>query len=408
MTASLDGALREAEAAAKVFEKEKRPDRAIAAMLTAAEVAWQGRRLDDTRRWVDRGIEAAFEAGGHEQLSRLLALAITVANLRGEYQKAAAYQVQLDRLSSKEEVGAEQIVPGGRLVVAIANPTPASEPALSQTIEEEEVLGGVFETLLATDAEGSLVPGLAEEWELLDGGRRARLRLRKGVAFSDGAPLTAEGVKASLSRAARIRQDGLLPALGTVRGAAEYRDGTASDVAGIRVLSEDRLEIELVDPLPIYGALLSDARLAVVRVAPGPSPEGERFLGTGPFQLARRSGDQVILERNPHTWREAARLDAVEFRTGMSASAIASGLRSGEIDLARDLLPQDLEALLREPRLKAGPRRGPEEEHLLRRPERARPRRALRPPSGAPSPGPSGARTSSGPRSAGSPSRRRG
>jgi len=64
MTASLDGALREAEAAAKVFEKEKRPERAIAAMLTAAEVAWQGRRLDETRRWVDRGIEAAVEAEG--------------------------------------------------------------------------------------------------------------------------------------------------------------------------------------------------------------------------------------------------------------------------------------------------------------------------------------------------------
>jgi len=46
--------------------------------------------------------------------------------------------------------------------VAIANPVPASEPALSQTIEEEEVLGSVFETLLATDGEGSLVPGLAE------------------------------------------------------------------------------------------------------------------------------------------------------------------------------------------------------------------------------------------------------
>ena len=354
MTASLDGALREAEAAARVFEKEKKPDRAIAAMLTAAEVAWQGRRLDETRRWVDRGIEASFGGGGQEHLSHLLALAITVANLRGEYQKAAAYQAQLDRLSSKEEIGADQIVPGGRLVVAIANPTPASEPALSQTIEEEEVLGSVFETLLATDGEGSLVPGLAEEWELLDGGRRARLRLRKGVTFSDGAPLTAEAVKASLSRAIRVRPDGLLPALGPVRGAAEHRDGTASDVAGIRVLAEDRLEIELVDPLPIYGALLSDARTAIVQSVPGPPPGGEQLLGTGPFRLARRSGDQVILERNPHYWREAARLDGVEFRTGMSASAIASGLRSGEIDLARDLLPQDLEALLREPRLKAG------------------------------------------------------
>ena len=38
----------------------------------------------------------------------------------------------------------------------------------------------------------------------------------------------------------------------------------------------------------------------------------------------------------------------------MSASAIVSGLRTGEIELARDLSPQDLEAILREPRLRAG------------------------------------------------------
>ena len=76
----------------------------------------------------------------------------------------------------------------------------------------------------------------------------------------------------------------------------------------------------------------------------------------------------MILERNPNDWKEARpHLDAVEFRTSLSASAIASGLRSGEIELARDLLPQDLEAVLREPRLERRPRRGAEEEHVLRR-----------------------------------------
>jgi ABC-type transport system substrate-binding protein len=38
----------------------------------------------------------------------------------------------------------------------------------------------------------------------------------------------------------------------------------------------------------------------------------------------------------------------------LSASAVAAGLRSGELDLARDLLPQDLEAVLREPRFRSG------------------------------------------------------
>ncbi len=89
-------------------------------------------------------------------------------------------------------------------------------------------------------------------------------------------------------------------------------------------------------------------------------------IGTGPFVIARRTADRILLERNPHHWKEPARLDAIEFRTGMSASAIASGLRAGEIELARDLLPQDLEAILREPRFRAGLVETPKKGHVLR------------------------------------------
>jgi ABC-type transport system substrate-binding protein len=355
MAGGLDGAIHEAELAVRIFEKEKRLERAVAAALAAAEAAWHGRRADETRRWVERGIETAAAAGSSAHLGKLLALAITVANLRGEHQRAAAYQAQLDRLSAVEKEEAVPLVAGGRLVVAMANPIPANEPAVSQTIEEQEVLGGVFETLLTTDGEGGLAPGLAEEWELLDRGLRARLRLRTGVLFSDGTPLTATAVKRSLERAIRARPIGTPAALGAVRGAVDHRDGRAVEITGIRVLAEDRLEIELVEALPIYPALLTDALTGIVHAVPSAAGEPETFLGTGPFRVARRTADRVVLERNPNDWKETRpHLDAVEFRTSLSASAIASGLRSGEIELARDLLPQDLEAILREPRLSAG------------------------------------------------------
>ena len=355
MAGGLDGAIHEAELAVRIFEKEKRLDRAVAATLAAADAAWQGRRADETRRWVERGIDTAAAAGGSAHLGKLMALAITVANLRGEYQRAAAYQTQLDRLSAQEKEKSVPLLQGGRLVVAMANPTPSNDPAVSQTIEEQEVLANVFETLLTTDGEGGLAPGLAEEWELLDGGSRARLRLRSGVRFSDGAPLTAAIVKSSLSRAIRVRPEGTPAALGPIRGAAEYRDQRVEDVAGIRALSEDRLEIELVEALPIYPALLTDALTGIVHAVPGAPGQAQSLLGTGPFRITQRTADRVILERNPNDWKQdRPHLDSVEFRTSLSASAIASGLKSGEIELARDLLPQDLEAILREPRLRAG------------------------------------------------------
>ncbi len=77
-------------------------------------------------------------------------------------------------------------------------------------------------------------------------------------------------------------------------------------------------------------------------------------MGTGPFQVALHTPDHVILERNPRYAREPARVDRIEFRASLAASAIADGLRDGSLDIARDLLPQDLESILREPRFRAG------------------------------------------------------
>ena len=353
MTGHADAALREAEAAAKIFEREKQPSRALEAVLFAADTAWTARKVDEARRFVERGLEAAAAARDTAHLPKLLSLAATVANLRGDYARAAAYGAQLERLGGDTKRAAEVIASGGRLVVAMTNPVAATEPAMRHIVEETEILSTVFETLLTTDADGQLVPSLADEWSLGDGGRSARLRLRTGVKFSDGTPLTAAAVKTSLERAIRVRPDGIPAALAAIRGAAAHRKGEAAEVSGIRAVSDDRLEFDFVEPLPIFPALLPDVLTAIVKTAPAEGG-GEPAIGTGPFVVARRTADRIVLERNPHHWKEPARLEAIEFRTGMTASAIGAGLRAGDIELARDLSPQDLDALLREPRLRAG------------------------------------------------------
>src|SRR5262249_47619357 len=64
---------------------------------------------------------------------------------------------------------------------------------------------------------------------------------------------------------------------------------------------------------------------------------------------------RVVVERNPGYWRAGLpRLDAIEFRPSLTASAIGRSFRSGEIDVARDLQPDDLDDILRDPRLRQG------------------------------------------------------
>ncbi|HYK41523.1 MAG TPA: ABC transporter substrate-binding protein, partial [Thermoanaerobaculia bacterium] len=360
MAGNVDAALREAEAAAKALSARGKPGPAVGAMLFAAETAWQARRIDDARRWIDRGLEAARSsaagAAESDRLAKLLALAAAVANLRGEYQQAAAYQTELETLAPREKAASDEIARGGTVVVAMSNPVAAVETGTYATTEEHEVLANVFETLVTTDTQGNLAPLLCDRWSLQDEARMVRLHLRPGVVFSDGTPLTASAVKTSLERSIRLSRDAMPAAFAAIRGVAEYLDGKADGggIDGIATPSQLEIEIGLKDPLPIFPSLLTDGRTSIVLAPPSGEAGPEKLLGTGPFQTVVHTPDRAVLERNPRFWREPPRIDRIEFKATLSAAAIAAGLRSGELDLARDLLPKDLEAVLREPRFRAG------------------------------------------------------
>ena len=355
MAGDIDGALREAATAIRVFEQEKQAARAAGTLLLAAETAWQARRSEETGRWVERGMETARAAGETESLRQLLALAATRANLLGEYATANRYLAEAARLApAAKGLQTDQPMPrGGRLAVALANPVKAIEPANIEMAEEQEICANVFETLLATDPQGNLIPSLCEKWEVAEGAKAVVLTLRPDVRFSDGTPLTARDVKTSLETCIRRMSRGMPAAYAAVRGFPEFRAKTADELVGIAVLGDYELEIQLLEPLPIYPALLTDDSVGILRLV---RVEGkEQLLGTGPFTLVSQDASRVVLERNPRYWRgDGPPLDAIEFRVSLNATAIATGLRSGEIDLARDLLPEDLGEILRDPGFRQG------------------------------------------------------
>jgi ABC-type transport system substrate-binding protein len=351
VTGHADVALQEAAAAARLFEELGKPARAAAALLFAAETAWQSRRSEEAGRWAEQGVALARDAGAAETLPRLLSLAATLVNLRGEYAKANAYLEEATRLAPEAgEAPAEEIPRGGKLVVGLANPVRSLTPATLEITEELEIVANVFETLLATDGRGTLTPALCEKWQVLEAGRAFLLNLRRGVSFSDGSPLAARDVKASIEACIALRDRDMPPAFAALQGSAEHREGRSATVEGVVLRGDDMLELRLKEPLPIYPALLTDQRTAIARGLPG-----SEVLGTGPFRVKSREAERIVLERNPGYWRPGLpRLETLEFRAGLSATAVARGFRAGEIDLARDLVPQDLEAILRDARFRHG------------------------------------------------------
>ena len=356
MAGDIEGALREVEASIKVFDREKLPSRAVRALELGAETAWQARRVEDATRLSQRGMDAARAAGESESLRHLLSLAALLANLGGEYEKANELLEEAARLApaTKESDAQEEAPRGGTLVTAIANPVKVLEPVNMELVEEAEILMNVFETLLATDQEGNLVPALCEKWEVAGDGKSVVLTLRDNVRFQDGHPLTAEAVKQSFERAIHHATQELPAALAAIREVRQFATHESTDLSGVVIQSANKLEIQLDEPLSIYPALLADYKTGITRAAGG-GEDNSLPTGTGPFRLTSHEGDRIVLECNEDYWRGTpAGLDKIEFRHGLSASAIASGFRSGELDVVRDLSPQDLEEFLRDPRFRGG------------------------------------------------------
>lgn len=354
MTGNVDTALEEMEAAIHIFEKEKHASRLVISVLTAAEIAWQGRKVDETRKWVEKGLGFADLEGDTGSRTRLLSLAATIANLRGEYEKAREYLDEAERYKPSVEEVQEEVSQGGTLVVGMTTPCQARHPASAFFNDESETLANVFETLVTINAQGNLIPHLCERWEALHEGASFQFVLRRDVRLHDGRKLTAVDVKESIENALARPSEALIPAFATIRGVPEYLSGSVTEVKGIVALSDDTIQIDLVNRLPIYPALLTGLRSAVAVKAPGERSDGTSFLGTGHFKIAHFSNDAIHLERNRNYWKgNSAFLDAIQFQTALTSTEVARGFRSGKFDVVHDLLPEDLEEILRDRHLRA-------------------------------------------------------
>ncbi len=350
LNGDVDGALKEIEAAIKLREHMGDPVRLLSAYVDAADVAWEGRRVGEARRWVEKGIKTARAVGDSTTLTRLLSLGITVANLRGDAGTAREYLEESERIKPAAPAAEPGVSEGGTVRVALANPVRNAEPALLQTEEESEVLSTAFERLLATDEQGNVVPELCELWEAHEGGSRFTFTLRGDVVRHDGQKLTAAHVKQGLERTARLAADRLPLALSAIQGTRAWCDGKATELSGIEVTGETTFAIRLDEPLPIFPALLTEVRTSI---ALEPPPGAAAPIGTGMFRLEAMEPSRVVLARHDKHWRSRPAVLGIEYHVGLTSADIASGFRAGRYDIVRDVSPAGIEDLLRDRRLGA-------------------------------------------------------
>ncbi len=218
-----------------------------------------------------------------------------------------------------------------RLTVAIPEDPVTLDPAAASSTSALLVTNQVYDTLFELTPGGGIDGRLAAEWSY-DGATRLRVRLEPGVTFSDGAPLDAAAVRASLERFLALRGD---------------RPGGAllETVTGVEVEDSATVVIVTAEPFAPLTAHLAHPATAIV-----PGGRGRDLatapVGSGPFELVEwLPSERLLLRANDSHRGEPPRMPELELLVGLEADELAEGLASGAVHLVLGLTPEAADAL---------------------------------------------------------------
>ena len=207
------------------------------------------------------------------------------------------------------------------------DPTSAAAQAIDSVLYTN-----VFEGLTKFQGDGSIVPGLAESWEISDDGLVYTFHLHSGVKFHDGTTMDGEDVKFSLDR-------------------ARAEDSTNAQKALFAAISD----VTVVDPLTVKVTLKEPNGLFLFNMAWGDAvivaPESienikSNPVGTGAFKFVNwTQGDKIELARNPDYWGPAPALENATFKFISDPTAAFAAVMAEDVDVfsgfpAPENLPQ--------------------------------------------------------------------
>ncbi len=189
----------------------------------------------------------------------------------------------------------------------------------------------IFENLVKQEADGTIVPELAESWEQVDDTTYI-FKLRQDVKFSNGDPMTAEDVVYSLARSASS------PTTSALAGMIDYENCSAVD--------EYTVELKTIQPYAPILAHLAQECIAIVSKSVTEANDGSVDAdpcGTGPYMLSEWvAGDHITLVENPYYWGEKPYIPTVLFRIIPEGSTRTLELESGGVDIVLDLPESDV------------------------------------------------------------------
>src|SRR3954451_19131885 len=275
-------------------------DKAIAYLTRAADRARQEWALDEAVEHY-RALLPLLEARGERQEMALALFKLALA-LHTDLRFAEANDAYQRAFELWTPPAAPAEAPTATLRVGTSFLPNDPDPKSAIAWPNIQLCMQLFDRLVEAWPERTIVPSLAERWEISDDGLRYVFHLRDGLRWSDGAPLTAHDVEFGIKRVLNPSQPGSSVAIYFVLEAGEATylgDNTDWDKVGVRALDDRTVEFRLLAPAPYFVSVMN-------RPDSAPQPRHAieahgadwtlpaKQVTSGAFQVAARTSDMVL------------------------------------------------------------------------------------------------------------------
>jgi peptide/nickel transport system substrate-binding protein len=247
--------------------------------------------------------------------------------------------------SSSSGAGAPAAAPkkGGTLQVASQTPATALNPLIVDDGGGLAMLGQTGEFLtLDNNLLLRLQPQLATSWTHSGDGTTWTFKLRPGVKFHNGKPLTADDVVYTFKQLSDPKN---------ASNALSTFDGVLSP-AGVRKVDASTVAFHLDASNGNFPYLVSSDNYNAIIVPAGTdfATWQKTFVGTGPFKLQNYSQNVgANFVANPDYWGPKPYLDATAFKFYQSQAPQVIALQGGDVDAIAQFVPAGAEAILNNP-----------------------------------------------------------
>ncbi|NRP70166.1 putative D,D-dipeptide-binding periplasmic protein DdpA [Ensifer psoraleae] len=237
------------------------------------------------------------------------------------------------------------------------------DPGEAFELSTAEMTSNTYSLLVRLDLNDTtkVVGDLAESWTVSDDGLTYTFKLKSGLKFASGNPITAEDVAYSFERAVKLDKSPafILTQFGLNGDNVTEKAKAADETTFVFTVDQPYAPSFVLNCLTATVASVVDKKLVLEHVKPVTPTEDYKYdndfgnewlktgyAGSGAFKLREwRANEVVVLERNDNYYGEPAKLARVIYRHMKESSGQRLALEAGDIDVARNLEPGDYEAV---------------------------------------------------------------